>query len=252
DLGRLSRERVKQELQKTMAQVRHPSRAMELWRSSGAMSVLLPSIDAQPAWARSAADWCAAPDQTDNEGVARRRTLVRLATLFCGLPHDAARRALRELRFSNRDGDWITHLGVCAGQLRPRVLAALRDNAAASDAELRRWASLAGRLRLADVLRVTLATLHAGGDLEPSSAARAHAVYRRALRIAFGSPVELADLAVDGDLLMREGGVPRGPALGTTLRRLLDAVLDDPTTNERERLLTLARSWSGLPTGEAR
>lgn len=250
-LQRLSRERVKQELEKTMEQLRLPGRALELWRTSGALRELLPALDAQPAWARSACDWCAVPDDARDEGRARRRTLVRLATLFCGLPHDVARRELRELRFSNREGDWVALLAAGAGALRPRVLAALRDDAGASDAELRRWAAIAGRVRLADALRVSLATLHAGGELGPASARRAHALYRRALRIAFRSPVEVADLCVDGEELLREAGVPRGPAIGVTLRRLLEEVLDDPSRNERETLLALARDWHAPAGGEA-
>ena len=54
-----------------------------------------------------------------------------------------------------------------------------------------------------------------------------------------GSPHRLADLAVDGADLIAIG-LSEGPALGVALRRLLDAVIEDPTLNERERLLQLA------------
>ena len=50
----------------------------------------------------------------------------------------------------------------------------------------------------------------------------------------------LADLAVDGDELLALG-YREGPALGAELARLLDLVIDDPSTNERETLLALAR-----------
>jgi len=63
-LPRLSRERVKQELEKTMEQVTLPSRALSLWRSAGAMRELIPVLDAQPAWALRAPDFVAAPDAT--------------------------------------------------------------------------------------------------------------------------------------------------------------------------------------------
>jgi tRNA nucleotidyltransferase (CCA-adding enzyme) len=50
----------------------------------------------------------------------------------------------------------------------------------------------------------------------------------------------LADLAVDGrDLLAI--GFREGPALGAELARLLDIVIDDPSANDRDRLLELAR-----------
>jgi tRNA nucleotidyltransferase/poly(A) polymerase len=54
-----------------------------------------------------------------------------------------------------------------------------------------------------------------------------------------GSPHRLADLAIDGSDLIAAGH-REGPALGATLHRLLDAVLDDPDLNERDRLLALA------------
>ena len=67
-----------------------------------------------------------------------------------------------------------------------------------------------------------------------------HAVYRRGLRIAYRDPIELADLAVDGDDL-RSAGVPGGPRLGTVLHALLAAVVEDPSLNTRDALLARAR-----------
>ena len=48
-------------------------------------------------------------------------------------------------------------------------------------------------------------------------------------------------LAVDGHDLQRELGIPPGPELGAVLERLTEAVLDDPSRNERSILLELAR-----------
>ena len=47
-------------------------------------------------------------------------------------------------------------------------------------------------------------------------------------------------LAVTGEDLM-QAGIPKGPAVGAALERLLDAVLDDPSLNSREGLLARAR-----------
>jgi tRNA nucleotidyltransferase (CCA-adding enzyme) len=52
-------------------------------------------------------------------------------------------------------------------------------------------------------------------------------------------PVALADLAVRGDDLMA-AGLPEGPEIGAALRRLLAAVIDEPSLNERATLLALA------------
>lgn len=266
-LPRLSRERVKQELEKSMEQVAQPSRATTLWRNAGALRELIPTLDAQPAWSLHAADFVAHPDATRSAGRKRRRTLLRLATLFVGLAHEATVRTLRDLRFSNRDVDWVAALAAHATTLRAAVREAIAAPTLPPDAELRRWAAEAGRTRVADTLRVVLASLAAeathgarDGDEEPwgegdvvalraAAPVRAHVLHRRTLRVAYRDPVEVSDLAVDGEDLMREGGVARGPALGTVLRRLRDAVVDDPACNDRATLLTLARSWSATEGG---
>jgi tRNA nucleotidyltransferase (CCA-adding enzyme) len=58
-------------------------------------------------------------------------------------------------------------------------------------------------------------------------------------------PVEIADLAVRGDDLIA-AGVNEGPAIGAVLRRLLAAVVDDPSLNERDTLLGLAIAPEGI------
>jgi tRNA nucleotidyltransferase (CCA-adding enzyme) len=84
------------------------------------------------------------------------------------------------------------------------------------------------------------AATRAGGGSAPTLA-HAKTVYRRALRIAYRDPIELADLAVDGEDLQREG-IARGPLLGKILRRLLEWVVEEPARNVRDQLLARARS----------
>jgi hypothetical protein len=83
------------------------------------------------------------------------------------------------------------------------------------------------------------------GEAAPPPRAMA-SLYRRALRIAFRDPVEIGDLAVNGNDLQR-AGIPPGPRLGWTLRRLLDEVLQDPARNVRELLLARAASLQREP-----
>ena len=54
-----------------------------------------------------------------------------------------------------------------------------------------------------------------------------------------GDCVSLKALAVGGKDLM-EAGIERGPVLGETLNRLLEAVLKKPELNTRETLLKMA------------
>ncbi len=62
----------------------------------------------------------------------------------------------------------------------------------------------------------------------------------RAVEIAFRDPIEISDLAVDGEDL-RAAGLSAGPDLGRVLRTLLAAVIADPARNDREYLLDMAK-----------
>jgi tRNA nucleotidyltransferase (CCA-adding enzyme) len=76
-------------------------------------------------------------------------------------------------------------------------------------------------------------------DVPPAELA-AVANLRTLLERERSQPHRLADLAVDGDDLL-ELGFTEGPELGRTLESLLDAVVEEPQLNTRERLLERAR-----------
>ena len=119
--------------------------------------------------------------------------------------------------------------------------ALLRDSPPA-DAMIRRWAATTRRTQLAAFLRLAesrWAAMREAGIPAPSRQ-RASSVYRRALRIAYRDPIELADLAIDGEDLQREG-IARGPALGKILRSLLEWVVEEPSRNARDQLLRQAQ-----------
>src|SRR6185437_11412486 len=90
-LGRLSPERVKQELDKTMEQVGRPSVALRIWQSSGAFQTLLPELATASLSALTAPDFVAKPD------VARRpaRRTLRFAALLASLSSAEAGAVLR-------------------------------------------------------------------------------------------------------------------------------------------------------------
>jgi hypothetical protein len=70
------------------------------------------------------------------------------------------------------------------------------------------------------------------------------ALLERAVEEQRDAAYRLADLAVDGrDLLAI--GYQEGPPLGAELARLLDVVIDDPSANDRDALLELAREALG-------
>jgi len=57
-----------------------------------------------------------------------------------------------------------------------------------------------------------------------------------------GAAMELKDLAVKGSDLIALG-YSSGPAIGEGLAKLLELVLDDPSRNDRDILLNIARDW---------
>lgn len=240
-LTRLSAERVKQELGKTMEQVDYPGVAMAWWRESGALAVLVPSLATAPEERFRALDFL--PRVGDDPP---RATLDRLAMLFFGTPPSAAEAALKTLKFSNADAAWI----VALARARHELGDAVDQSLDVSPATMRRWIATIGRTRTDAFCALTVA-LHLARSARPDGATgkwttppglaeRLDAFRREAVQIAFRDPIELADLAVDGEDL-RTAGVRTGPEMGRVLRALLDKVIEDPALNTRDALLRLAR-----------
>jgi tRNA nucleotidyltransferase (CCA-adding enzyme) len=112
-----------------------------------------------------------------------------------------------------------------------------------SDAEIRRWVATVGRTRTDSFIALTIALWRARLETTPSAAVneRLEHFAKRASTIAYRDPIELADLAVDGEDLGRVGIAP-GPKLGKVLHALLEIVITDPAKNNREALLEAARA----------
>jgi tRNA nucleotidyltransferase (CCA-adding enzyme) len=241
-LGRLSMERVQQEIEKTMAQVEQPGDAFRMWRDSGAFAVLAPPLASLSDVALATLDRLLRA----HGGAQSQRTSNRLTALFLELSPAAARATLRDLRFSNDRMRWIGDLVERWHAVAPAIRDALRDSLATgtppSDATVRRWVAAIGRTRVGAFLRVAEARFAAEvGEERAEEWSRAmRALYRRAWRVALRDPVETGDLAVDGGDLMK-AGIKAGPQLGAALRALLDWVLDDPARNTHDQLLARAR-----------
>lgn len=232
-LRRLSAERVKQELEKTMDQVRRPSTALALWRESGAFATLIPALADVPDRFLLATDALALPGPRTRP----LRRALRIAALLCAVDPRTAPRVLRDLKFSNLDVSTVDALVGAWGALGPVISTALLAGEPVTDASLRQWAARIGRLRVAAFGRLAAAIwwgANAAGESAPAIPAW-RSLYRRLLRIAFRDPLEVADLAVDGDDL-RRAGIPHGPALGRVLHGLVAFVLIDPARNEPNAL----------------
>jgi tRNA nucleotidyltransferase (CCA-adding enzyme) len=207
-LTRLSAERVHQELRKTMEQVDTASTALEWWRELGALQVLVPALAAAPRERFKALD-----------RLPRDNPLNRLAMLWFGEEPKATERSLKALKFSNQETAWIVSLARARHELGEVNLAK------AEAKQVRRWIATIGRTRTDSYFRL---------------AGASDAQREAAVAMAFKDPVELADLAIDGEDLAKIG-ISKGPAMGKTLKSLLELVLDDPKLNTQAKLLAAAK-----------
>lgn len=240
-LTRLSPERVKQEIDKTLDQVEAPSQAFGRWRDAGAFAAVVPAL-------RDVSDdTLAAIDRLPRPGAVTRplRRSLRLAALFSELEGKEAERALKALRASNQE---IGVVGIVVDRWRrfgAELTAQLTSGGLPGDPALRRMAADIGRLRVNAFLRLGAALWAGDTRIEPAVVRQ---LFRRLMRIAFRDPIEVADLAVDGDDL-RQHGLRAGPELGRVLQKLRQLVIDDPARNTRDELLRLAADLVASPSG---
>ncbi len=238
-LAKLSVERVREEVVKVLGQDPTPSRALRLYRESGALAVLLPELAAldDDGWSRTLAEVESAPMHRPWLRVAALLTHLGSAPPVEGDPEaveglpaadaEAARRGARaaalltRLRASNAQVDLVARL-VAAGPTPP--------SPNADPAGLRRWLARFGAALLPDLARLWIARCRAGSGDNPRSAIRA---LRRTL--AAGPPLAVGDLRLGGRELIAMGLRP-GPRFGRLLDALLDWVLEDPARNTPEAL----------------
>ena len=224
-LALLSMERVREELMKVLA-VPGPSRALVLYRRSGALKRILPELEKGVP-----RDALATVDVLEGS----RRELLRMAVLLLfglepGAGPNRVATLLARLRFSNAEVGRI--VAAVKGGLAPP------PDLAADTLSRRRWTAVTakgGDCAVDDVFRVWRAvSMAAPGHAEVRGVERCIAAVRQDLDA--GVPTSVAQLAISGRDLIARGWLP-GPGIGTALRSLLEAVWEDPTLNDRAALL---------------
>ncbi|MEP7082520.1 MAG: HD domain-containing protein [Chloroflexota bacterium] len=246
----LSGERVRDELLRLLEDESiAPSVAFARWEELGLLSVLLPELSAL----RGVAQGKRLPGDALDHSVRTADALpaddavLRLA----GLLHDlgkattladgqfighervgaeAAEGVMRRLRFSERDVERVTAL------VRAHMF---RYEPSWTDAAVRRFIVRVGLDRLDDLFALRAAD-NAASDVE-EPAAGGIAELRARMAEQREAPLGTRQLAVDGHDLQRELGLAPGPRIGQVLASLMETVLDDPSRNERETLLAVAR-----------
>lgn len=236
-LAKVSRERVKVELDKLL-EAPAPGAALEIARRTGVLDQELP--EAVAGLARGADGRSGGPDdpawrlRTAWIDAAPREVAVRATALLSGVADPRVADACwRRLKGANDERERVVRL----------VRAAWAGRAPLTEAEVRRLLAAAGRARGDDLVALwrarAAASAAAGGGAADHAAALAASAR---IILDRGDALAAGELVVDGGLVMAELGLAPGREVGRLLELALEAVLDDPAQNERERLLARMRA----------
>ncbi len=221
-LPRLSGERIREELLKVLS-VRVASASLNLYRRSGALSAAFGELGES-----EEEEWVELLRAID--GVPARRLHLRLTLLFASAA-EAAEGMMMRLRFSNAEIRDFVALSFALGKALP-----VREDVTAA----RRWLRAVRPERAKDGLRLHFARAR-GSRAGAAERVALAATARRVLSvIRRREPVTISHLAIDGDDLKALGLRP-GPEFGRLLESCLDAVVEDPALNDRDRLLEHVR-----------
>lgn len=263
ELGHLSPERVREELDKVLGSESGASASLALYAASGVLGFFHPELDTPNARAR----WAVTLRMV--EGLPPARIELRLAALLSVADSTASAVAiLVRLRSSNRR---ISEVGALAGSVgtvpwphpglssgrHPGLHGEGDDDAAVPR---RRWMMALGRDLVPRALRLVAARARAEAlefdtlESEHPDVVRSAARFIRAVRADLRASIPLApaELAISGRDLIRAGHRP-GPSFGRVLDHLLHQVVAHPERNEPGWLLRRAEDLleAGVPADDA-
>jgi tRNA nucleotidyltransferase/poly(A) polymerase len=225
---------------------RQPARALQLARDTGVLTALLPEFEPALGFDQDSDRQHLALDEhifavVQAAADANAPLAVRLGALFHdlgkpGANGDHAERgaelasaAMKRLRYPTRLGTHVTRL-VRAHAFSPHGV---------DELFARRFLRRHGDELAFDLVSLKEADLR--GKKVTASELDAMGTLRTLLEEQRSQPHRLTDLAIDGTDLI-ELGYEEGPELGRALETLLDAVVERPELNRREKLLDRARA----------
>lgn len=209
---KVSVERIREEFTKLLLSPR-PALGLALLHRTGLLAAFLPEALAGD-WEKKISAVQAAPTLLE----------VRLAAL---LPEEGGEEAVLRLTFPNRVAADVAALARC-----PLAKAVC----APTDAELRRALARCG-IQYADRIISLAAARHGDAATQP---------LREKMQkvLADNPPLKSSALALKGAEIMSVLGVGPSPTVGEASRFLMEAVLDDPSLNDSEKLAALLRKWA--------
>jgi tRNA nucleotidyltransferase (CCA-adding enzyme) len=261
-VARVAVERIRDELNKLLA-ARTPSRGFEVLRRAGLLTIVLPELAgcvAVPQNRYHAHDVYFHTLYTVDAAPAEKPA-VRLAALF----HDVGKPLTRVER-ENGDATFYNHQFESA-RLAEEAMTRLRYSRESvervshlvrhhmfdykpewTDAAVRRFVQNAGVDNIADLFDLRIAD-NVGNGLKTGFPHYLEEFRERIDGVlAARQALTLHDLDVNGEDVMRELHLEPGPEVGRILQWLLEQVVEEPSLNERHRLLRRAREGFSIDT----
>ncbi|MDR1929152.1 MAG: HD domain-containing protein [Treponema sp.] len=254
--ARVAAERIRDELDKTIASF-NPRRGLLLMEETGLLRLVLPELAACRGieqrgrhrfdvldHALLSCDYAAKQDFSRE---------VRMAALF----HDIGKPAVRRLDEAGDQWTFYNHERESSALTRgimqrlkypnaftDRVLRLVEEHMFHyeenwKDGAVRRFIMRAGEDLLPELFQLRLADNAGTSGAEPDPALLLPLRRRVDAVLSRSRVLSLKDLALNGDDLMLNGVSP-GKHVGIILRELLEAAVDDPALNNREKLLEIA------------
>jgi len=254
---RVSAERVHDEWVKAMSAER-PSVAFEAMRRTQILAITCPELGALVGCEQEEGHVGDAWDHTKRRlDACQGEPILRVAALLQDVGKPRARGVAAETQGASLvDQDRVgaemaeailTRLKFSNDE-RARVMALLRHQhlgyaADWTDAAVRRWLRRVTPQLAPDLYALSSADARGkGSDVGAELGAIEELRARVTAQVAAGAALSTRDLAINGRDLMSSLALAPSRLIGETLERLLELVTDDPSLNEREKLLAAARA----------
>ncbi len=258
---KVSPERIRDELIKLL-QSPKPSVGIECMRKSGLLYLIIPELlegygVPQNEYHRYDVYW---HNLITCDAAPRSKPLVRLAALL----HDIAKpRTKRVVKKDDGTEEVVFYNHEIVGErMAKRIMRRLRFSNAEirkvcllirnhmfyytyewTDGAVRRFLRRVGEENLEDLFDLREADRIGNGKRKGKSESLDRFKSHIQKIIEEDTAFSLKDLAVNGYDVMNTCGIPPSPLVGKTLNYLLNAVLDDPSLNEKDKLLKLAKDF---------
>src|SRR5438067_2810210 len=255
--SKVAMERVREELIKLLVRGAPPSRGLRLLHSTGLLARIVPELLESVRFAQNRYHrWDVWQHTLRCVDFAPADLVVRLAALLhdvakprCAAPKEGAPGEHtfydHELVGAKLSEEILLRLKLPRREI-DRVMLLVREHnwhylPEWNDATVRRTLARIGPAELPALWALRRADLNARGRLvEEGLANQAAAEERFQREIERASALRVGDLAIGGEDVRHELGIPAGPRVGQVLTRLLERVIDDPELNTRNTLIRLS------------